>query len=43
MNVWLYVSFGSKLRPSTFWCVAMRSAVGFFFVLDLSCNEYDVI
>ena len=26
----LYVSFGSKVRPRTFGCVAMRSAVGFF-------------
>ena len=25
----LYVSFGSKVRPRTFWCVAMRSAVLF--------------
>ena len=23
----LYVSFGSKIRPSTFWCVAMGSVV----------------
>ena len=27
----LYVSFGSKVRPRTFWCVAMRSAVLFIF------------
>ena len=27
----LYVSFGSKVRPSTFGCVAMRSAVLFSF------------
>ena len=25
----LYVSFGSKVRPITFWCVAMCSAVLF--------------
>ena len=25
----LYVSFGSKVRPRTFWCVAMGSAVLF--------------
>ena len=25
----LYVSFGSKVRPITFWCVAMGSAVLF--------------
>ena len=23
----LYVSFGSKVRPRTFWCVAMSSAL----------------
>ena len=27
----LYVSFGSKVMPSTFGCVAMRSAVLFIF------------
>ena len=27
----LYVSFGSKVRPRTFECVAMRSAVLFIF------------
>ena len=27
----LYVSFGSKIRPRTFGCVAMRSAVLFLF------------
>ena len=27
----LYVSFGSKIRPITFGCVAMRSAVLFIF------------
>ena len=27
----LYVSFGSKVRPRTFWCIAMRSAVLFIF------------
>ena len=27
----LYMSFGSKVRPKTFWCVAMRSAVLFIF------------
>ena len=27
----LYVSFGSKVRPRTFGCVAMRSAVMFIF------------
>ena len=27
----LYVSFGSKVRPRTFGCVAMRSAVLFIF------------
>ena len=27
----LYVSFGSKVRPRTFWCVSMRSAVLFIF------------
>ena len=27
----LYVSFGSKVRPRTFACVAMRSAVLFIF------------
>ena len=26
----LYVSFGSKIRPITFGCVAIRSAVLFF-------------
>ena len=25
----LYVSYGSKVRPRTFWCVAMCSAVLF--------------
>ena len=25
----LYVSFGSKVRPSTFWCIAMCSALLF--------------
>ena len=27
----LYVSFGSKVRPRTFVCVAMRSAVFFMY------------
>ena len=27
----LYESFGSKVRPRTFWCVAMRSVVLFIF------------
>ena len=27
----LYVSFGSKVRPITFGCIAMRSAVLFIF------------
>ena len=27
----LYVSFGSKVRPRTFWCVAMAIAVLFTF------------
>ena len=31
MNVGVYVSFGSKVRPRTFRCVAMRSAVLFIF------------
>ena len=32
MNVCvLYVGFGSKVRPKTFGCVAMRSAVLFIF------------
>ena len=25
--LWMYVSFGSKVRPRTFWCVAMGSAL----------------
>ena len=33
----LYVSFGSKVRPSTFWCVDMRSAVLFIIGPDCSC------
>ena len=31
----LYVSFGSKVRPRTLWCVAMRSAVLFIFMSRL--------
>ena len=31
----LYVSFGSKVRPRTFGCVAMRSAVFFNFMSRL--------
>ena len=27
----VYVSFWTKVRPRTFWCVAMRSAVLFIF------------
>ena len=30
----LYVSFGSKVRPKTFWCVAMGSAL----LLGLECS-----
>ena len=33
----LYVSFGSQVRPRTFGCVAMRSAVLFILGLDCSC------
>ena len=29
MNVWLYMSFGSKVRPRTFGCVSMGSSVLF--------------
>ena len=29
MNVWMYVSFGSTVRPITFGCVAMGSTVLF--------------
>ena len=29
--VWMYMSFGSKVRPRTFGCVAMRSVVLFIF------------
>ena len=32
----LYVSFGSKVKPETFGCVAMRSAV--LFSLGLDCS-----
>ena len=32
----LYVSFGSKVRPRTFRCVAMRNAVLFIFGPDCS-------
>ena len=32
----LYVSFGSKVRPITFGCVAMCSAV--MFILDADCT-----
>ena len=32
----LYVSFGSKVRPRTFGCVAMGGAVFFFCGLDCS-------
>ena len=31
----LYVSFGSKVRPRTFGCVAMRSALLFIFRLRM--------
>ena len=31
MNVCLYVSFGSKVRPRTFGCITMRSVVMFIF------------
>ena len=31
----LYVSFGSKVRPRTFGCVAMRSAM--LFILGPDC------
>ena len=31
----LYVSFGSKVRPRTFGCVAIRSAVLFVFMYKL--------
>ena len=33
----LYVSFWSKVRPSTFDCVAMRSAV--LFILGPDCSS----
>ena len=33
----LYVSFGSKVRPRTFGCVAMRSEVLFILGPDCSC------
>ena len=33
----LYVSFGSKVRPRTFGCVAMGSVVLFIFGPDCSC------
>ena len=33
----LYVSFGSKVRPITFGCVAMRSAVLLIFRSTLLC------
>ena len=32
----LYVSFGSNVRPRTFWCVAMDSALLFIVRLDYS-------
>ena len=32
----LYVSFGSKVRPRTFGCVAIRSAV--LFILGSNCS-----
>ena len=32
----LYASFGSKVRPRTFGCVAMRSAV--LFILGPHCS-----
>ena len=32
----LYVSFGSKVRPRTVGCVAMRSSV--LFILDPDCS-----
>ena len=36
----LYVSFGSKVRPSTFGCVAMRSAALFNFRSILLFFQY---
>ena len=33
----LYLSFGSKVRPSTFGCIAMGSAVLFILGPDCSC------
>ena len=33
----LYVSFGSKVRPITFGCFAMHSAVLFILGSDCSC------
>ena len=32
----LYVSFGSKVRPRTFGCVAMGSAVRFIFEVQIA-------
>ena len=39
----LYVSFGSKVRPRTFGCVAMGSALLFYSLLDLRSSECDVV
>ena len=35
----LYVSFGSKVRPRTFGCVAIHSAVLFIFRFKLFCLD----
>ena len=35
----LYVSFGFKVRPRTFGCVAMRSAMLLFLGPDCSCIQ----
>ena len=32
----LYVSFGSNVKPQTFGCVAMRSAVLFIFYVQIA-------
>ena len=37
MRLVLYVSFGSKVRPIPFGCVAMHSAVLFILGPDCSC------
>ena len=40
----LYVSFGCKVRPRTFGCVAMSSAFSLFYsLLDLTSSERDVV